>query len=183
METSLHYDQKNKQLSFLLKEAVTADPDIQLRFRGRLNTNTGSFDYHATAQKFTGTGPVIKVRPASVLCATCWSAVGLPQRSSQLPVHGLESASCCIINHKRSLQESLTQPLRLGVGLGVSSNNNDEPFLAATATKKISLLEGDHTQFSAKARLELDPRSQKVGSIVCCVETKDRALPHARQAI
>jgi hypothetical protein len=60
------------------------------------------------------------------------------------------------------LQESLTQPFRLGVGLGVSSSNSDEPFVAATATKKISLLEGEHTQLTAKARMEMDPRSGKV---------------------
>lgn len=118
METSLHYNQKDKHLSFLLKETATGDQDIQLRFRGRLNTNTGGFEYHATAQKFVGSGPVLK--------------------------------------------ESLTQPFRFGVGLGVSSANSDEPFVAATATKKISLLEGDNTQLSAKARLELDPRSQKM---------------------
>lgn len=63
METSLRYDQQDKHLSFLLKEEVTADPDIQLRFRGRLNTTTGGFEYHATAQKFVGSGPVLKVRP------------------------------------------------------------------------------------------------------------------------
>jgi hypothetical protein len=63
------------------------------------------------------------------------------------------------------LQESLTQPFRLGVGLGVSSSNSDEPFVAATAIKKISLLEGEHTQLTAKARLELDPRS---GKVCCC---------------
>eukprot|EP00775_Hariotina_reticulata_P003981 gene3981-4234_t len=59
-------------------------------------------------------------------------------------------------------QDSLTQPLRVGVGIGVSNSHNDEPFLAATASKKISLLEGDHTQLSAKARLELEPRSNKM---------------------
>jgi hypothetical protein len=64
------------------------------------------------------------------------------------------------------LQESLTQPFRLGVGLGVSSSNSDEPFVAATATKKISLLEGEHTQLTAKARMELDPRSGKVGTLL-----------------
>lgn len=61
METSLHYNQKDKHLSFLLKETATGDQDIQLRFRGRLNTNTGGFEYHATAQKFVGSGPVLKV--------------------------------------------------------------------------------------------------------------------------
>jgi hypothetical protein len=64
------------------------------------------------------------------------------------------------------LQESLTQPFRLGVGLGVSSSNGDEPFVAATATKKISLLEGEHTQLTAKARMELDPRSGKVRAVL-----------------
>lgn len=59
-------------------------------------------------------------------------------------------------------QESLTQPFRLGMGLGVSSANSDDPFLTATASKKISLFEGEHTQLSAKARVELDPRSSKV---------------------
>lgn len=118
METALQYDPGQKHLSFLLKESVSADPDLQLRFRGRLNTTTGGFEYHATAQKFVGSGPVLK--------------------------------------------ESLTQPFRLGAGLGVSSSNGDEPFLAATASKKISLLEGEHTQLSAKARLELDPRSSKM---------------------
>lgn len=62
------------------------------------------------------------------------------------------------------LQESLTQPFRLGIGIGLSSSNNDEPFVTATATKKISLLESDTTQLSAKARVQLDPRSQKVSS-------------------
>jgi hypothetical protein len=60
MET-LHYDPKHKHLSFLLKEQVTAEPGLALRFRGRLNTDTGEFDYHATAQKFFATGPVLKV--------------------------------------------------------------------------------------------------------------------------
>lgn len=63
------------------------------------------------------------------------------------------------------MQESLTQPFQLGVGLGVSSSNADEPFLAATASKKISLLEGEHTQLSAKARVEVDPRSSKVSEL------------------
>ncbi|KAF8061903.1 EGF1 [Scenedesmus sp. PABB004] len=118
METSLHYDPKQRHLSFLLKEGVTADPNVAMRFRGRLNTTTGGFEYHATAQKLFTSGPAIK--------------------------------------------ESLTQPLRLGVGLGVSSGHADEPFLTATASKKLSLLEGEHTQLSAKARVELDPRSSRM---------------------
>lgn len=66
------------------------------------------------------------------------------------------------------VQDSLTQPLRVGLGLGVSSSNSDDPFLTATASKKISLFEGDHTQLTAKARLELDPRSSKVSGGCCC---------------
>lgn len=62
----------------------------------------------------------------------------------------------------RDRQDSLTQPLRFGLGVGVSSSNSDDPFLTATASKKISLFEGDHTQLTAKARVELDPRSSKV---------------------
>lgn len=64
------------------------------------------------------------------------------------------------------LQDALTQPLRLGLGLGVSSSHNDDPFLTATASKRISLFEGDHTQLTAKARVELEPRSSKVGWLV-----------------
>jgi hypothetical protein len=67
-------------------------------------------------------------------------------------------------------QDSLTQPLRFGLGVGVSSSNSDDPFLTATASKKISLFEGDHTQLTAKARVELDPRSSKVSVLhgCCC---------------
>eukprot|EP00879_Flechtneria_rotunda_P028544 GHRR01030678.1.p2 GENE.GHRR01030678.1~~GHRR01030678.1.p2 ORF type:complete len:109 (-),score=21.54 GHRR01030678.1:197-523(-) len=68
METSLHYDPSQKHLSFLLKERVTADPDIQLRFRGRLNTTAGAFDYHATAHKIFSTGPAIKVCATAPFC-------------------------------------------------------------------------------------------------------------------
>jgi hypothetical protein len=63
METAFHYDPKEKHLSFLLRENVTADPDIQLRLRGRLNTATAGLEYHATAQKFLSTGTAIKVPP------------------------------------------------------------------------------------------------------------------------
>lgn len=62
METAFHYDPKEKHLSFLLRENVTADPDIQMRLRGRLNTATGGLEYHATAQKFLSTGTAIKAR-------------------------------------------------------------------------------------------------------------------------
>lgn len=61
METAFHFDPKQKHLSFLLKENVTSDPDIQLRFRGRLNTVTGGLEYHATAQKFVSSGTAVKV--------------------------------------------------------------------------------------------------------------------------
>lgn len=62
METALHFDPSHKHLSFLLKESVTTDPDIQLRFRGRLNTDSGGFEYHATAQKFVSSGSALKVQ-------------------------------------------------------------------------------------------------------------------------
>jgi hypothetical protein len=62
METALHYDPSQRHLSFLLKEGITTNPDVQLRFRGKLNTVTGSFDYHATAQKYFSSGPSMKVR-------------------------------------------------------------------------------------------------------------------------
>jgi hypothetical protein len=61
METAFHFDPKQKHLSFLLKENVTSDPDIQLRLRGRLNTVTGGLEYHATAQKFVSTSTAVKV--------------------------------------------------------------------------------------------------------------------------
>jgi hypothetical protein len=67
------------------------------------------------------------------------------------------------------MQDSLTQPLRVGLGLGVSSSNSDDPFLTATASKRISLLEGDHTQLTAKARVEVDPRSSKVSAAASCL--------------
>lgn len=66
METAFHFDPKQKHLSFLLKENVTADPDIQLRLRGRLNTVTGDMEYHATAQKFVSTGTAVKVCNAAL---------------------------------------------------------------------------------------------------------------------
>lgn len=62
METAFHFDPQQKHLSFLLRENVTADPDIQLRLRGRLNTVTGDMQYHATAQKFVSAGTAVKVR-------------------------------------------------------------------------------------------------------------------------
>jgi hypothetical protein len=77
METAFHFDPKHKQLSFLLKENVTSDPDIQLRFRGRLNTVTGGLEYHATAQKFVSTGTAVKVCLARcMLLPDCGQAPG-----------------------------------------------------------------------------------------------------------
>jgi hypothetical protein len=62
METALQFDPDKKHLSFSLRETVSTDQDIQLRFRGRLNTVTGGFEYHATAQKHVTQGaPVLKV--------------------------------------------------------------------------------------------------------------------------
>jgi hypothetical protein len=43
METQLYYGLAQKHLSFRLREAVTADPDIEARFKGMLNTVTGEF--------------------------------------------------------------------------------------------------------------------------------------------
>lgn len=43
METQLHYDLQQKNLSFRLRENVTADPDLEARFRGLLNTTSGEF--------------------------------------------------------------------------------------------------------------------------------------------
>lgn len=43
METQLYYGLKDKQLSFRLRESVTADPDVEVRFKGLLNTVTGQF--------------------------------------------------------------------------------------------------------------------------------------------
>ncbi len=83
METAFHYDPKEKQLSFLLRENVTADPDIQLRLRGRLNTATGGLEYHATAQKFLSTGTAIKVCIYIVRCST-YGPFGLHKWSASL---------------------------------------------------------------------------------------------------
>jgi hypothetical protein len=80
-------------------------------------------------------------------------AVWLPH-AGVLSVHTTAAPS-------RTPQESLTQPLRVGFGLGVSSASCEEPFLAASLSKKVSLAEGETTQLSAKARLELDPRTHK----------------------
>lgn len=79
METAFHYDPKEKHLSFLLRENVTADPDIQLRLRGRLNTATADLEYHATAQKFLSTGTAIKVRSHMLMSHTLvynWPTLG-----------------------------------------------------------------------------------------------------------
>lgn len=43
METQLFYGLKDKQLCFRLRESITADPDVEARFKGLLNTNSGEF--------------------------------------------------------------------------------------------------------------------------------------------
>jgi hypothetical protein len=43
METQLFYTLEEKQLAFRLRENVTADPNLEARFRGFLNTTTGDF--------------------------------------------------------------------------------------------------------------------------------------------
>ncbi len=121
MDTGLYYELGQKQLSFLLKQRITTDPNVQLRFRGVLNTATGGFDYKGTLQKLFGT----------------------------------------------EYKGQATQPLRIGLGAGISAANKDEPFLIATAKKKIALLEGDDTVLSAKAAVEFEPRGSKVGPGVC----------------
>lgn len=60
METAVHYDLGHKQLCFDMNECVTTDPDIQLQFRGRLNTVNGGFEYRGSLKKFLSTGPVVK---------------------------------------------------------------------------------------------------------------------------
>jgi len=60
METSLHYDLSQKQLSFLTKERVTAEHDLQLRFRGLLNTVTGVLQYQGSLNKFFYRGQQVK---------------------------------------------------------------------------------------------------------------------------
>jgi hypothetical protein len=108
----------------------------------------------------------------------CAHPAGLPRQQQQNPGGAVlpKSPSCgslllrcyaikqaiCHLVVVMLPQDSLTQPLRFGLGVGVSSSNSDDPFLTATASKKISLFEGDHTQLTAKARVELDPRSSKV---------------------
>lgn len=82
METALHYDPSHKHLSFLLKEGVTAEPDIQMRFRGRLNTVTGGFEYHATAQKFISSGPAVKVQQGQQQAAAAAAAAACTHQTA-----------------------------------------------------------------------------------------------------
>lgn len=60
METQLHYDLGQKHLSFRLRENVTAEPEVEARFRGLLNTTTGSFQYRGTVKKYLSSGPIVK---------------------------------------------------------------------------------------------------------------------------
>ncbi|GBF92420.1 hypothetical protein Rsub_04524 [Raphidocelis subcapitata] len=63
METQVFYTLHEKQLAFRLRESVTADPGVEARFRGLLNTTTGAFDYRGTLKKFHNTGPLLKDDP------------------------------------------------------------------------------------------------------------------------
>lgn len=56
----MHYDIGQKQLCFLVKERVTAEPNLQLHFRGMLNTVTGGFDYRGTLKKYVQSGSDVK---------------------------------------------------------------------------------------------------------------------------
>jgi hypothetical protein len=118
MDTRFHYDLAQKQLCFALKECVTTEPDIQLRFKGLLNTVTGGFQYRATLKKYVSTGTLLKGEG--------------------------------------------TTPLRIGGGVAISSDSKDEPFLTATCTKKIALLDGPDTLLHAKASVDYELRTQKV---------------------
>lgn len=52
METQLHFDLSNsKQLSFKIKERITANPDLEFKVKGLLNTATGNLDYVGTLKK------------------------------------------------------------------------------------------------------------------------------------
>lgn len=61
------------------------------------------------------------------------------------------------------------QPLKLGIGLGVSSATNHEPFLVVSARKSLPILEGNNTVVTAKAAAELDPQRQQLGRRVASV--------------
>eukprot|EP00798_Chlamydomonas_sp_ICE-L_P008733 gene8733-33595_t len=52
METQLHYDiSQSKQLSFKLKERITAKPDLEFKVKGLFNSVTGNLDYVGTLKK------------------------------------------------------------------------------------------------------------------------------------
>ncbi|GFH06033.1 uncharacterized protein HaLaN_00594, partial [Haematococcus lacustris] len=48
METSLHYGLAEKQLSFKLREQITAAPGVELKGNGMFNTITGKLGYTGT---------------------------------------------------------------------------------------------------------------------------------------
>ncbi|KAI8466711.1 MAG: hypothetical protein J3K34DRAFT_524335 [Monoraphidium minutum] len=60
METQMHYDLQGKQLSFRVRENITADPDLEARLRGLLNTVTGEIVYRGTLKKYYSSGPLLK---------------------------------------------------------------------------------------------------------------------------
>jgi hypothetical protein len=60
METSLHYSLDSKQLSFKLREIITANLGVELKAHGLFNTVTSTFDYNATLKKKVSTGPAVK---------------------------------------------------------------------------------------------------------------------------
>ena len=59
METQFHYDLTgSKQLSFKLRERVTAKPDLEFKVKGLFNTVTSNLDYVGTIKKYMNVGSV-----------------------------------------------------------------------------------------------------------------------------
>jgi len=83
METSAYYSLQDKQLCFRLKENIVADPDIYMRFRGRLNTVTGGFEYQGSVKKMLSSGPVLKGEGTQPL--RFGAGVGVSNQSSDEP--------------------------------------------------------------------------------------------------
>jgi hypothetical protein len=48
METQFYYEPQNKQLTFRLRERLTAKPGVELKGKGYFNTVTGKLAYQGT---------------------------------------------------------------------------------------------------------------------------------------
>jgi hypothetical protein len=83
METSAYYSLQEKQLCFRLKENIVAEPDIHMRFRGRINTVTGGFEYQGSVKKMLSNGPVLKGEGTQPL--RFGAGVGVSSQSSDEP--------------------------------------------------------------------------------------------------